>query len=185
MSNILSISLNRSAVLSLTTLQHDNLTPLKVVLWEGVADSFGAGPEVYVDFKQPDGTTLYRGPFALVEEINITITNSILAQQGMLYAQVRIKDDTGYEWRSSQAYADIAGSIYATDPATPDDRIYVETPASFTEGNHFILLPSGRLIDLANQQLSDILKAKARTRADGNIDERGYTGIKPIQVGPV
>ncbi len=55
--NNLKVQSNRSAVLSLTTLQHDNLTPLKVVLWEGVADSFGAGPKVYVDFKQPDGTS--------------------------------------------------------------------------------------------------------------------------------
>lgn len=149
MSNTLTISSNRSAVLSLTTLQHDNLTPLKVVLWEGVADSFGAGATVLVKYERPDGVKLTSDEMPLAEEIDLTILNTVLAKRGLLWFQVRILDDTGYEWHAERVYKDIPGSIDMGEPASPEPLVWVRVPVAFVQGNLFSYNPaSGRLIDL-------------------------------------
>lgn len=149
MSNTLSVEKTRVSTFTLDGVQNDNLTPLTITVASDLISTFGANPLLWVDFKLSDGTELYIGSFPLAATITTTIPNTVLACDGILYAQVRIKDDTGYEWHSYQSYQVLYESIADAEAATVDDRVYVETPATFTTGNLVSYSDaSGRLVDL-------------------------------------
>jgi len=147
--NTLTVALDRGCVFTLDAVQADNLTPLTITVASDLISTFGANPLLWVDFKLSDSTELYIGSYALATSIVTTIPNSVLACAGILYAQVRIQDDAGVVWHSSQSYQFLSESIADSDPATVDDREYVQVPATFTDGNLVSYNEaSGRLVDL-------------------------------------
>ena len=148
MSNTLTVAKSRACVFTLDAVQADNLTPLTITVASDLISTFGANPLLWVDFKLSDSTELYIGPYALAESIVTTIPNSVLACAGILYAQVRIQDDAGVVWHSDQSYQFLSESIADSDPATVDDREYVQTPATYVSGNICTYdETSGRLVD--------------------------------------
>ena len=176
--NKFTILADRTATLVLDTLQSDNLTPLTISI-ESI--SLGSGPLAWIDWKKPSGEKVYTGSYAYAEEIETTITDAVLDESGILTAQLRVQDDTGFIWHSEPVTVQIISSINATDPATSDDRQFVEVPATFIDGNITSYnSASGRLIDIG-ESIADVI-ATVQSEASRVIAEGGRVDEEALRV---
>lgn len=131
MANVLAVTSNRRLSLSPSPLavEGDNLTPLTITWDATTLAEYGANPVAYVDWLLPDRTTeLYSGPYTPAASVSATIADSILAQEGTLYCQVRVTDDTGMIWQSERAHTRILAGIYATTPSGAGDGATFTAP---------------------------------------------------------
>ena len=120
MANVLAVTSNRRLSLSPSPLavEGDNLTPLTITWDATTLAEYGANPVAYVDWLLPDGTTeLYSGPYTPAASVSATIADTILAQVGTLYCQVRVTDDTGMIWQSGRVHTRVLSGIFADTPA--------------------------------------------------------------------
>lgn len=150
MSNTLAITSDRGAVLSPRKLaiQADALTPLAVTFDAATIALFGSNPVFRLDFRLADGTEVYVGSYSVAASVAVTLPASVFAQEGWLTVQARVTDDAGLIWHSLEGFTRIPHAIESETPATADDRIYVEVPATFTAGNLAGYNPvTGRLVD--------------------------------------
>lgn len=183
MSNILAVTSDRYAALTPAqiTAQADNLTPLTVTFDAAAIALFGANPAFRIDWQLADGTELYSGNYPVAASTALTIPDSVLAQAGALQYQIRVSDDSGLVWHTIKGYTILPEAIEAGTPATPDTRVYVESPLTFTTGNIPGYLPaSGRMTD-SGYALSLVQDAVDNDAARGLLEV--YSGSHAYVVG--
>ncbi len=144
--NILHISKGRAAKLILSSVQADNRTKLNVV-FESAAD-LDPTAAFRIDWERSNGSKAFLGTYLVDDSVEVIIPDVIFSHAGEIQCQVIVLVDSGELWHSTIARARLPRAIEAEIAATPDERRYVEVPASFVDGNLTTYNPdSGRLID--------------------------------------